>query len=416
MIVANTHGLPDGDTDSPVLCASPRGGTPSIIDTTEGLSEAAAQLRSASQPVAVDVERAQGFKYGADPYLIQIRREDVGTFLIDTAALPDLSCLSFLNHQRWLLHAADQDLPNIRQLGLSPTSLFDTEVAARLLGLERFGLASVCETILGLTLAKDHQASNWSVRPLPSTWLRYAALDVELLTALYQRMARQLHDADRWEWAEQEFAYILHMPAPKPKADRWRALPGASKISDRRQLEVLRCLWQMREDVAHTLNIAPGKLLRNTALVRAAQAPPRNKRALQAIAEFRTPIARQYADRWLRAITVALTANEADLPPRKVPPPAGHIPEARFWAKTDPEAHQRLQAVRAAVQASADTLGIAQDVLLAPKVQRYVAWAVLERSRGVEAALRVRLDESDARPWQKDIVTGPLVTALGALV
>ena len=174
MKIANMDGLPLGDTENPELIVTPRGGVPAVIDTPDHLKRAARALKKGRAPVALDVERAQGFRYGNDPYLVQIRREDVGTYLIDTHALTDLTILNEGLKETWLLHDAAQDLPNLRQLGLEPPLLFDTEIAARLIGLERFGLAAVCEQVLGLGLVKDHQASDWSLRPLPKDWLRYA--------------------------------------------------------------------------------------------------------------------------------------------------------------------------------------------------------------------------------------------------
>ena len=121
MRVNNGGGLPVGDTDNPEVIAQPRGGTPAVIDTPSGLDDAARALALGRAPVALDVERAQGFRYGSDPYLVQIRREDVGTFLIDTHALPDLSALAPGVNEVWLLHDCLQDLPNLRQVGLVPS-------------------------------------------------------------------------------------------------------------------------------------------------------------------------------------------------------------------------------------------------------------------------------------------------------
>lgn len=413
MRIDNRGDLPLGDTDSPVLIDHPRGGAPEVLDTQEALERAGEALRTGHTPIALDVERAQGFRYGADPYLVQIRREDVGTFLVDTHALPDLSVLAEGMDDVWLLHDAEQDLPNLAQVGLAPTELFDTEVAARLVGLQRFGLAAVCEQVLGLTIAKDHQASDWSVRPLPPGWLRYAALDVELLTELYRRLAARLHDLDRWEWARQEFAHVASGPAPLPKPERWRSLPGAGKITNRRELAVLRELWETREAVAREIDLAPGRLVRNAALVRAAQAPPRNRRALLAIGEFRSPVARQYTDTWLRAVHRATTLDEADLPPRRAPHLPGSIPDVRHWARLDPEAHARLQSVRTTVAEVADALDLAPELVLEPRDQRFLAWAPLDPTLGTGDAVHERLLESQARPWQRDLVEDPLATSLG---
>lgn len=412
MRIDNRGGLPLGDTDSPVLIEHPRETIDAVVDTAGALAGVALALEAGSTPIALDVERAQGFRYGADPYLVQVRREDVGTFLIDTHALPDLSPLTGGVDAVWLLHDAEQDLPNLAQVGLAPTELFDTEIAARLVGLEKFGLAAVCEQVLGLTLVKDHQASDWSVRPLPGDWLRYAALDVELLTELYRRLAARLHDLDRWAWAQEEFAHALSMPVPLPKPERWRLLPGAGKVTNRRDLAVLRELWEAREAVAREIDLSPGRLVRNAALVRAALAPPRNRRALLAIGEFRSPVARQYTDTWLRAIHRATTLDEADLPPRRAPHVPGSIPDVRHWARLDPEAHSRLQAVRTAVAGVAESLGLAPEVVLEPRDQRFLAWAPLDPALTLAEAVHDRLADSSARPWQRHLTERPLAEAL----
>ncbi|WP_165215088.1 HRDC domain-containing protein [Schaalia sp. ZJ1691] len=415
MRIDNRDGLPAGDTDDPVLIAAPRGGIPRVIDTPEALADAGEQLRGGRTPVALDVERAQGFRYGADPYLVQIRREDVGTFLVDTHALPDLTALQDGLNDVWLLHDAEQDLPNLRSTGLTLPSLFDTEMAARLTGLRRFGLVAVCEQVLGLTLLKDHQASDWSVRPLPTDWLRYAALDVELLTELYRRLSVALHDRGRWEWALEEFAYIASRPVPAPKKDRWRTLPGAKKIRSRRLLEVLRQLWETRESIARDLNISPGLLVRNAALVQAASQPPRNRRSLLKIGEFRSPVARQYSEAWLRAINRGVNADEDQLPPLRAPEIPGAIPDARRWPRIDEDAAARLTAVRAAVAEVGDTLDLDPEVVCEPRVQRMIAWAPVEPSRDCEDVIDERMTVSGARAWQIDLVRTPIAAALSSV-
>ncbi len=412
MRIDNRHGFPVGDTDDPVLISSPRDGVPAVIDQPQDLEEAARALTGGSTPIAVDVERAQGFRYGADPYLVQVRREDVGTFLVDAHALPDLSSLAPGMNDVWVLHDAAQDLPNLVQTGLHPHDIFDTEVAARLMGLRRFGLAAVCQQVLGLDLAKDHQTADWSVRPLPVDWLRYAALDVELLTELYARMSVDLDRLGRWEWAQQEFHHVMTAPVPPVKAERWRTVPGAGKIRTRRGLAVLRNLWEAREVVAREMDLAPGRLLRSSALVRAAQQPPRNRRELLAIAEFRSPQARAHTDTWLRAVRRATLLEDRDLPPRHAPNVPGSIPDVRHWARLDPDAYQRLQTIRAAVSGVAEPLDLSPDVVLEPRDQRFLAWAPLAPSMPTHRAVAERLEESHARPWQIALVLVPLTEAL----
>ena len=413
MRVNNGGGLPVGDTDNPEVIAQPRGGTPAVIDTPSGLDDAARALALGRAPVALDVERAQGFRYGSDPYLVQIRREDVGTFLIDTHALPDLSALAPGVDEVWLLHDCLQDLPNLRQVGLVPSSLFDTEIAARLVGLERFGLAAVAEQVLGLGLVKDHQASDWSLRPLPPEWLRYAALDVELLTELYYRLSKRLDQMGRWEWAQQEFSHALAVRPSPTKPDRWRSLPGAGKVRSRRGLAVLQALWETREAIARRVDISPGRLVRNAALVRAASAPPRNRRALMSINEFRSPFARQFEDEWMRALARINAMTEDELPPARQPVQPGSIPEPRQWNRIDEAAAARLGTVRAAVASVASQLGLAPEVVLAPQVQRYLAWAPLDPSRPSGDEVEERMVNRGARDWQIDLTLDPICDALG---
>lgn len=413
MRITNSDGLPAGDSYSPILLASPRHGVPSIIDTPNGAQQALDTLRAGSAPIAADVERAQGFRYGSNPYLIQLRREDVGTFLFDPVAIPDLSAFTTNSSEVWILHDAEQDLANLRQVGLPPQSLFDTMIAARLVGCQRFGLAAITEQFLGLTLAKDHQASDWSVRPLPTGWLRYAALDVEVLTELYRKLAIRLHDCGRWEWAEEEFTHVLHRPAPELKPDRWRKVPGKGALKSRRNLAVLRELWLTRERIAQTLNIDPNRLLRNSALIRAATAPPRNRRTLLTIQDFRTPRAREYSDQWMRAINRARYATEDELPARSVSRTQAGVPEIRYWARLDPDAFARIQSVRAALAKLAEGLELAPEVLLEPKVQRYLCWAPFERGRNLAEQVEARLVHAGARQWQQHLCSPVLLQTLG---
>ncbi|WP_175954200.1 HRDC domain-containing protein [Schaalia sp. Marseille-Q2122] len=411
MRISNSGDLPSGDSENPVLLAGPRHGVPAIIDTPEAYDKAINAFHSGTAPIAADVERAHGFRYGADPYLIQLRREDVGTFLIDPTILNDLSALTPAASTVWLLHDAEQDLPNLRQVGLEPQALFDTMMAARLVGSQRFGLAAITKEFLGLALAKEHQASDWSVRPLPTGWLRYAALDVEVLTELYRKLATRLHDSGRWEWAEAEFAHILTRPRPEPKTERWRKVPGKGALKSRRNLAILRELWLARERIAEAIDMDPNRLLRNSALIRAAAQPPRNRRTLLTIQDFRSPLAREHTDQWMRAINRGRFATEEELPSRGVPRSSAGIPEIRHWNRLDPEAFERLRSVRFAIAQIAEGLDLDPEILLEPKVQRYLCWAPLE-GRRLGEEIEERLVHSGAREWQRTLCTDALIDAL----
>lgn len=405
-------GLPQGSPDAPVLLAHPREGIPHVIDTEEDLASARAALERGSTPVAIDVERAHGYRYHNHPYLIQIRREGVGSFLIDPRALPDLSSLNVGVGDTWLLHDASQDLANLRFVGLKGSSLFDTMIASRLLGLRSFGLQASCQHFLGLTLAKDHQANDWSIRPLYMDWLRYAVLDVELLTALYVIQGQQLHDLGRWEWAEQEFQSILNAPAPLPHPEPWRKNTGAGRLRDRQQLAVFRSLWELREKLACEADVDPRRLIPKNDLVSAATRIPRNRRTLLTIPGFRLPLARQHADQWLRAIYVAVHSPRDSYPSVQGVSLPGEIPAASSWKVVNPEGFARLRRVRQEVAQVAGLLDLADEVVLQPRAQRVLTWASLPSRGSVVDAVERRLREGGARPWQIELMAAPLAKAL----
>lgn len=408
----NAYGLPAGNPDNPPLLHDLRDGVPSPIDSPAALDAAARALADGKTPIALDVERAHGFRYSTNPYLIQIRREDVGTFLVDPIALPDLSALREGTTDTWILHDASQDLPNLRFVGLKPLSLFDTMIAARLCAYPSHSLAGITATLLGLKLAKQHQANDWSVRPLYTDWLRYAALDVEVLTALKDKLSDQLHTLGRWEWAQQEFHAVMTAPPQPQLAEPWRKNTGVGKLRDRKDMAVFRELWYTRERLAQRLDIGSTRLLRNEDLLRAAQMRPRNRRTLLTIQGFRSPIARQFSDEWLRAIYEASHTREQDLPGIHGKLAPGEIPPATRWKHQNPEGFERLKVVRHVVDEIAGRVGIASEVLLAPKVQRAIAWSELPFSRTPDAVLQ-RMQRAGARPWQCDFTVSPIAAALG---
>ncbi|WRS29583.1 HRDC domain-containing protein [Actinomycetaceae bacterium MB13-C1-2] len=409
---------PDEVTDELPLLVEPAEGVPSLIDTFADLEQAAGKLSGSSEPVAVDTERAQGRTYGSAAYLVQIRRGDVGTFLIDSHLLPDLSVLSRTLDAEWILHAADQDLACMQDLGLRPSSIFDTEIAARLLGSQHFGLGALTEEYLGIRLKKNHQNEDWSTRPLPKDWLAYAALDVELLPQLREVLTSRLEESDRWAWAEQEFDYELRAPlAPKP--NHWRNLKGIGKLRRPEELAVARELWREREEIAKDTDTAPGRVLTPSAIIEASLSRPASKRELLQINDFKRPVARRNIDSWWHAATRAYDLPAGAYPARSAADPYS-VPAAGQWKRIDPVAAERLTEVREAVASIAEPLKVAPDVVLSAKVQRALAWWPLNRevptpehpspkrielktkAQFIDAAIQ-RLEQAGARPWQRDL-------------
>src|SRR6478736_8746356 len=294
---------------------APRDGVPLVIETPAGLERCAAAIAAGTGPAGVDAERASGFRYGQRAFLVQIRREGAGTWLIDPEPFGNLDIINdALRGVEWILHAASQDLPCLSELGMWPDKLFDTELAARLAGLPRVGLAAVIEQLLGFGLAKEHSAADWSTRPLPEPWLRYAALDVEVLVELRDVLAAQLDEQGKRDWAEQEFAAIVAAPPAPARVDPWRRTSGLHRVRKRRQLAVVRALWERRDEVARRRDIAPGRVLPDSAIVAAALASPRTEEDLVALPVWGGRSMRRQTSTWLPAIIAALELPEADLP------------------------------------------------------------------------------------------------------
>jgi ribonuclease D len=395
---------PQAEPREPVLLDMPRDGVPEVITTAPGLARAARAIAAGTGPVAVDAERASGFRYGQRAFLVQLRREGSGSWLIDPVPFENLDPIQeAIGDETWILHAASQDLPCLRELGLEPARLFDTELAARIAGLPRVGLGPAVEALLGLRLAKEHSAADWSTRPLPEPWLRYAALDVEVLDELRVELIKILRTDGKLEYAEQEFEAVRTAPPAPPRVDPWRRTSGLHQIRDRRTLAAVRALWETRESLARTRDTAPGRLIPDSALVAAAKAMPKSVPALLKTPGFHGRSASKDAPKWLRALQDASTTSE--LPPNQVP--SNSPPPPKVWADKDPVAAARLQTARARVARTAESLNIPTENLLTPDTLRRLCWnppAAIDPDTVADA-----LRALGARAWQIDLV-GPVLT------
>ncbi|MFE9171140.1 HRDC domain-containing protein [Streptomyces kebangsaanensis] len=397
------------DAGAPTPLLEPREGIPPVISDADALVQVATALAAGSGPVAVDAERASGYRYGQRAYLVQLRREGAGTALIDPAACPDLSGLGqALSGVEWVLHAATQDLPCLREIGMTPTALFDTELAGRLAGFPRVGLGAMVEGVLGFVLEKGHSAVDWSTRPLPEPWLRYAALDVELLVDLRDALEKELDRQGKLEWALQEFDAIASAPPPEPRKDPWRRTSGMHKVRRRRQLAVVRELWQARDRIAQRRDVSPGKVLPDAAIVQAALSTPANVHALAALNGFGHRMGRRQLEQWQAAVDRALALDDSELP--QSGQPVTGPPPPRAWADKDPAAAARLAAAKAAVSALAERLNMPQENLVAPDAVRRLCW---EPPRSVDPeSVGAALEGYGARPWQVEQVSPVLAGAL----
>ncbi|WP_228002028.1 ribonuclease D [Nocardia australiensis] len=396
----------------------PAEGVPPVLASAREIVEAAAALAAGTGPLAVDAERASGFRYSARAYLIQLRRAGAGSFLIDPIPVADaLAPLAeAVNGLEWVLHSADQDLPGLAELGLRPARLFDTELGGRLAGFERVGLAAMVERLLGRALRKGHGAADWSTRPLPDEWLNYAALDVELLLELRDEVAASLSEQGKIDWATQEFEYVRTAEPGAPKADRWRRTSGIHTLRRARQLAIVRELWTTRDTLARSRDVAPARILPDSAIVAAATTEPRTIAQLRVLPVFGGPRQRRYSREWLGAVDRGRALPDSDLPP--LSQPYDGPPPVNRWERRDAAAAARLTRSRAAMGELSDEHAIPVENLLSPDLVRRLCWDGLPNYDrvGDPADLSADIDgflkSGGARPWQRELAVPGLTVAL----
>ena len=393
----------------PELLLTPRDGVPPVVIDRAGLTEVVQRFAAATGPVAVDAERASGYRYSQRAYLVQLRRDGAGTALIDPIGCPDLSELSeVLADAEWILHAASQDLACLAEIGMVPQRIFDTELGGRLAGYERVGLGAMVENLLGIRLEKGHSAADWSTRPLPDSWLAYAALDVEVLIELRDLIETELDSQGKLAWAHEEFAAVLGAPPPAARVEPWRRTSGIHRLRNRRQLAGVRALWEARDAMARRRDVAPGRILPDAAIVAAVTAAPESPAALMELAVFGGRSTRRHVDTWFGALTEA-----ARLPDDALPLPAAvgdGPPPVNRWVERDPVAARRLARARAALTTIADRHRLPTENLLQPDALRRLAWQPPEPAD--VAAVRATLTRSGARPWQVELVATALAQSL----
>jgi len=393
-----------------------RSGVPPLVETASHLAQVVDDFGAGTGPVAIDAERASGHRYSQRAYLVQVRRAGAGSVLIDPDDFGDVPNESLrplaeaVANEEWVLHAASQDLACLAELGLRPRRLFDTELAGRLLNYPRVGLAVLVEELLGYRMRKEHSAVDWSKRPLPESWLLYAALDVEVLLELRDVLAEQLHDSGKAEWARQEFAAWVSMPAAGPRIDPWRRTSGLHRVRGQRGLAIVKAMWEQRDQLARQRDTMASRILPDAAIVEAAATPPTSRQALGRLAGFSSRGAQRYLNQFYAALATA-----AALPTSQLPPLAAHLegpPPARNWPHKFPEAAARLARCREAVHELAVLHDVPQENLLAPDAVRRLAWRPPDvvTTETVTTALAT----TGARPWQIQLTAEALAEVLEA--
>jgi ribonuclease D len=366
-----------------------------VIDNQEEFFQACSTIAAGTGPIAIDAERASGFTYSQRAYLIQVHRREAGTFLFDPPAIGDLSRLFADNaDEEWVLHAASQDLACLREVGITPKRIFDTELSARLLGMDRVGLGPVVESLLGIHLAKEHSAADWSTRPLPEPWLKYAALDVELLVDVRDEIEKLLIESNKLNWAYEEFQATLDKPEKLLSPEPWRRISGLHTLRTARQLCVARSLWVARDQVAQHRDVSPGRLIPDSSIVAASRTALSSKSELIGLKEFNGRASKTLLDTWWDAVVAGLKAD--DLPALRIP--SDTLPPPRAWVDRKPEALERLQLAREVLSVRAEELSMPVENLLTPSILRELSWAPPTPTTVV--SVTEALKKHGARVWQ----------------
>jgi ribonuclease D len=381
-----------------------------LVDNNEQLENFLEQLSSNNLPIAIDAERASGFRYGQRAYLLQVAIKNSRIFLIDPVApyTPSLwdNFIQSIGSQAWIIHAASQDLPCLTEMNIKPSKILDTELAARLLGLPRVALGTLTEHYLQLRLAKEHSAVDWSERPLPANWLNYAALDVDVLFDLWEKVENDLVEKNKTAIAAAEFDYLLH-PAPKvAKTERWRSMTGLHEVKDQRDLTVAKYLWTAREELAIEKDVAPGRLIPDSSIVAAVKAHPLSRSELASLKSFAGRASRTFIDTWWKAVEEGnSTRNVVELRPK----PTG-IPNHRNWPQKFPKAHARLLASKELIANISVEQEIPQENILNPDALRSICFD--PPAELTTDSIKQSLLQKYVRQWQIDLVADGLLITL----
>ena len=401
----------------------PKEGTPEVIETREGLISVISELSQGSGPIAIDAERASGYRYSSRAYLIQLFRRGGGLHLIDPIPLadaPEISQLDqLISREESVIHASSQDLECLREFGINPKTLFDTELGARIAGCERVGLGSLCESLLEIQIAKEHSAVDWSFRPLKSEWLDYAALDVAVLLDIRDKVEALLEASNKLDWAKEEFQNSLRMAPSKQRKDPWRRVSGMHQIKSRFELALIRELWHERDRIAREIDIAPGRLLSDAVIVDLARHKPKDFETLLALPiikeKIRNELQRQHLGHWFKTVSAAYEISQEHWPEMRARGEA--LPPPRIWREKFPRAFIHLQHARLSLAAIAEELKIPLENLISPEIVRKVAFDEA-RERFVDfeedSLQRIKGDllNLGARNWQIELVAIPLAESL----
>ena len=399
---------------------APRHGVPEVISNESDFEKLIAQLLNGRGPLAIDAERASGYRYSQRAYLIQIYRENGGLHLIDPIPLKDSKLWEKFNTEfssyEWVIHASTQDLPCLIDVGLKPEILFDTELGARIAGCERVGLGPLAESLLELQLSKEHSAVDWSIRPLRPEWITYAALDVDILLDIRNAVENLLTEQNKLEWAKQDFASILknyqnYVFTDEAKPERWRRTSGMHKVRDRLTMAIVRDFWFSRDELAREIDLAPGRVLGDEAIIELATKRPDNLEAVAKVIGRRTRLEAPPFNRWLNVLNNALKTPHDQQPELRVA--SQSLPPIKIWKDRNPLGYARLTHARAALIELSTQIQIPTENLVTPELVRRICWQEPPASNSEYQDFVIeQLNKTGARLWQIELVTPAISAAL----
>ncbi|MGV3708300.1 MAG: ribonuclease D [Gemmatimonas sp.] len=370
---------------------------PLYLDTPDSVDRFLAGLGPVAA-LAIDTEGASFHRFVDRIYLLQLSTEHHSA-VIDPLPIGTPKRLGELLEDRnveVILHDADYDLRLLHQdYGWKVTHLFDTRVAAQLLGIRSFGLAALLEMYFEVKLDKKHQRADWSMRPLTADMLDYAAQDTRYLLALRDKLKEQLKTKGRLHWAQEEFerAEGTHW-APEVEDTAFLRVKGARDLT-RRELARLRELVKWRDTIAAELDRAVFRVAGNEVLLDLARVAPSNRDALFAVKGFPRGMSESRAADALDAIKRGDRVPDAELP---------RFPKSARWDK-DPDFDDRVAQLKVVRDAAATRLDLDPGVLCSRDRMEAVA------RRNPRTAAEVA-EVQDLRRWQVEVLAADFAAAL----
>lgn len=371
--------------------------TPIYLDTASVVDTFLTSI--AESPIlALDTEGASFHRFVDRIYLLQLSTRE-RTAIIDPIPIGSPAGLGKLLEDpkvEIVFHDADYDLRLLHQdYGWHVRNIFDTRVAAQLLGLKAFGLAALLERYFGVKLDKKHQRADWSMRPLTRGMLDYAAQDTIHLLGLRDKLKAELERVGRWDWATEEFALLEGTKWPEEDpANAFLRIKGARDLT-RRELAILRELVPWRDGVARQLDRATFRVVGNEQLLDASRVKPTDRDALAAIKGMPRGMIESRSGEMLDAVRRGLAVPEAELP---------RFPKAARWDR-DPDFDTRTNALKTVRDAAAARLDLDPGVLCSRDRMEAVA---RKNPRTIDELNEV----SELRNWQKAELGAPFVKAL----